>query len=200
MPPKRRIHASKQKSAKKLKLNLRKAILDQDCAQLAKVTDKNKGRKPYGHVAKLINDMKNDYLWKTRHTVNCAFKLYERDSSREKNVSSVDSSTFVEEQSDAGSRSASRNKGGRTKGSTDNAKFKRGEAIRLAQDSMAIEFDEKRKVAKRLGRKVENGCLEKIIKKWKRKYNLDESVIIKKETIRSRSFNNKLIWSTESHG
>ena len=134
MPPKRRIHASKQKSAKKLKLNLRKAVLDQDCAQLAKATDKNKGRKPYGHVAKLINDMKNDYPWKTRHTVNCAFKLYERESSKEKNASSVDS-TSVEEQSDAGSRSASRNKGGHPKGSTDNAKFERGETIRLAQDS-----------------------------------------------------------------
>ena len=52
-----------------------KLFLDQDCAQLAKATDKNKGRKPYGHVAKLVNDMKNDYPWKTRHTVNCAFKL-----------------------------------------------------------------------------------------------------------------------------
>ena len=95
--------------------------------------------------------------------------------------------------SDPTSDSAHRNKGGRPRGSSDNAKFQRDEAIRLAQDAMAIDYDEKRKQAKRMGRKLENGCLEKIVMKWKRKYNLDESVMIKKETIRSRSYNNKLI-------
>ena len=40
MPPKRRNHSANQKSAKKLKLNLRKAVLDQVGAQLAKATRK----------------------------------------------------------------------------------------------------------------------------------------------------------------
>ena len=189
MAGKRSNSVAKQKSTKKLKLSLRKAVLDQVCAQLDNVTEKNKGRKPYGHVAKLVNDMKQDYPWITRHTVNYAFELYKRASSKEKNAS-VESAI---DSSDTESGVACRNKGGRPRGSTDNAKFEREEAIRLAQDSMAIEYDEKRKEAKRIGRKVENGCLEKIVKKWKRKYNLDDSVIIKKETIRSRSYNNKLI-------
>ena len=183
MSRKRKNPVAKQKSTKKLKLNLRKAVLDEVCAQLAEATEKNDGKKPYGFVAKLVNDMKHDYPWITRHTINYAFKLYVIDKSKEKNSSSVESVGGAD--SDPTSDSAPRNKGGRPRGSSYNAKFERDEATRLAQDSMAIEYDQKRKEAKRMRRKLENGCLEKIVKKWKQKYNLDDSLMIKKETIRS---------------
>ena len=107
-------------------------MLDQVCAQLVKTTEKNKGQIHCGHVTKLVIDIKNNYLLITHHTIKYVFKLYGRESSKEKNAFSIDSTGTGVENLDEGSGSASRNNGGQSRGSTDNAKFEREEVINLA--------------------------------------------------------------------
>ena len=192
VPPKIKNVASKEKTAKKFKKKIRQVVLGTVCDRLAEIT--KKGRKPYGEVSKIVKDMKSDYPWLNRHVVDYAFQMHQKKvDNSESNSNAVEDNVLSLSGSDTNSGSASRKKGGRPSGTTDDEKVKKDETIRLAQDSMAIEYDHKRKESKRFGRKLENGFLEKLVKKWKIKYRLDDSVKINKATIRSRSYNQRLI-------
>ena len=66
-------------------------------------------------------------------------------------------------------------------------------AVRLVMDDMAVEFDRKRQAAKRLNIHLKVGTLSGIIRKFKEKYKLDESVVINSGTICARSYKKSLI-------
>lgn len=76
-PKRGRKKATKKKSSVKLKDDIRRVILDKICSDLSKKCKDNGGRKPYGAVAKLVNDMKKDCPWINRDIVNYSFKVYE---------------------------------------------------------------------------------------------------------------------------
>ena len=76
--------------------------------------------------------------------------------------------TVEMEESTVDSSSVALNKGGRPTGTTDNNKLKQDVAIRLAMDDMAVEFDLKRKAAKRLNLRLKVGTLYGIINKFKK--------------------------------
>ena len=85
---------------------------------------------------------------------------------------------------DVAEESVGPKKVGRPIGSTDNSKLERDVRVRLAMDDMAIEFDCDKREAHKKNKYVSKGLLNTIIKKYKKKYCLDNDVDIKRATIR----------------
>ena len=190
---KRQSQASKSQSTKKQNRSIRKAVLDQICADLEVETAKNDGRKPHKVVSSIVEETKADCPWITRDIINYAFKTYLK---KKEAAAMVEESKNLEVLDlDEDGSSIRPNKGGRPAGTTDRNKLKIEVATRLAMDDMAVEFDSKRKAAKRLNQRLKVGTLSGIIKKFKSKYKLDESVVINKGTIRARSYKKSLIVS-----
>ena len=164
-------------------------ILDKICSDLSKKCKDNGGRKPYGAVAKLVNDMKKDCPWINRDIVNYSFKVYEM----KMKAGPVEDSGSTGDDPSVTDGVSEIKKVGRPTGSTDKKKYDEKTRLRLAMDDMAIEFDSIRKDAHKKNLYVAKGTLKNIIKKYKKKYCLDDSVNVKDGTIRRRSYKNSLV-------
>ena len=106
----------------------------------------------------IVEETKVDCPWITRDIVNYAFKKYlERKGQAE--LSSNQDDLIALEMEESAVDNSSSNKGGRPTGTTDQNKMKQDVAIRLAMDDMAVEFDLKRKAAKRLNMRLKVGTL-----------------------------------------
>lgn len=164
---KRSTKASKTKSTKKQRSVIRQTVLDKICADLDELTKKNNGWKPHKAVWTIVEETKVDCPWITRHIVNYAFKKHlEKKDAADLLEKQGDSIALEMEESAVDRSSVALNKGGRPTGTTDYNKMKQDVAIRLAMDDMAVEFDLKRKAAKRLNLRLKVGTLYGIINKF----------------------------------
>ena len=51
-------------------------VLNKCCLELHEATVENGGRKPYGMVSDMVNDLKAACPWISRHTINFAYEKY----------------------------------------------------------------------------------------------------------------------------
>ena len=154
-------------------------VLDKCCLELYEAAEKNDGRKPYGIVAEMVNDLKSVCPWITRHTINFAYGKFIEAKEKTLEEKSPD---VIETQ----------NLGGRPVGSTKEAKVEFKSRLRDCLNACASDFHEAKNIAKRDGKYLKKGCLNEIIKKQKKIFKLAENVKIDKEAIRSRYYRGNL--------
>ena len=131
----------------------KQAVLDKCCSEIDEAVKSNGGRKPYGMVAEMVKDLKPSCPWISRHCINFAWTKYG------KNEAAAETETL----SAVGGVKAV----GRPSGSTNDAKYDLKMRREMCLDAVAVEFNERRNVAKREGRYVKKGCLENLIKQQK---------------------------------
>ena len=187
----------RQAATLKLRSDVKKAALDKVCVQIDEVLKKNAGKKPYGTVSRIVDQMKPDFPWINRDNVNYAYRIHQQKAraSNEKRDDPEDSNASSDIFSDSGSSedSSSSKKSGRPKGTTMLCKKEKEIYVRKALDEIAIKFDEKRKSAKALGTLVKKRTLDKIIEDGKKKFRLGDDIDIKKGTIRARGIRESLV-------
>jgi len=156
----------------------KQAVLDKCCFEIDEAVKTNGGRKPYGMVAEMVKDLTPSCPWISRHSINFAWTKYGKN----------EAATETETPSAGGGAKSI----GRPSGSTNDAKYDMKMRREMCLDAVAVEFNERRNVAKREGKYVKKGCLENIIKQQKAKYNLSDEVKVDKEAIRSRYYRGNL--------
>ena len=186
---------TRENTTKKLKNDMRQAVLEKICKELYDSSEKNGSKKPYGSVAKIVNDMKTDFPWMNRDVVNYAFKLYKGkmtsdNTATEGNTGSTSGSGDTPNDDAA---SSERKKVGRPVGTTKVNKFKKDVAIRLCLDEAAMKYHNVRKDSRARGSHAKKKSLRRIIEEVKKKYGLEDDVSIKESTIRGREYRNSLI-------
>ena len=169
---------------KKLKNDIRQAVLDKICKELYESSQRNSNKKPYGSVAKIVKDMKTDFPWMNRDVVNYAFKKYQNEKRKTSGSEDIDNNLVA---------APTQKKGSRPVGTTMVNKLKKEVATRLCLDQIAIEYHSMRKDARADGRKAERGTFTSIVKRAKEKYGLGDDVVIHESTIRGREHRNSLI-------
>ena len=152
---------SREKTTKKLKNDMRQHVLQKICKELYDSSQMNGSKKPYGSVAKIVNDMKADFPWMNRDVVNYAFKVYKGKMAESAAASDADSRTA----SGSGDTVASSKpkKAGRPVGSTKINKFKKDVAIRLCLDEVAVKYHDVRKASRARGNHAKKKTLRLII-------------------------------------
>ena len=63
-------------SSSKKQKELRELVLKSVCEDLVEAEEKNGGRKPFGMVKRILDEMKADHPWVTRHTLRHALERY----------------------------------------------------------------------------------------------------------------------------
>ena len=185
---KRQNKTTKETTSKKLKNDMRQAVLDKICKELYESSEKNGRKKPYGSVAKIVNDMKTDFPWMNRDVVNYAFKTY-----KERMEAPADSEGRTAASENDVVAAPQQKKSGRPVGSTLLNKFKKDVATRLCLDEVAIRYHRMREQARALGKQGKKKGLSDIITEVKKIYELGDEVKINESTIRGREFRKKLI-------
>ena len=181
---------TRETTSKKLKNDMRQAVLDKICKQLYESSEKNGRKKPYGSVAKIVKDMKTDFPWMNRDVVNYAFKMY-----KEK----MDAPSDNEDGAAADGNAVNdvvelqQKKSGRPVGSTLLNKLKKDVAARLCLDEISIRYHNMREQARAVGRQAKKKGLREIIREVKGIYGLDDEIKIYESTIRGREHRKKLI-------
>ena len=155
-------------------------VLNKCCSELHDATLENGGRKPYGMVASMVNDLKAACPWISRHTINFAYEKY---------IASKEDKLDDAKVSDT---PVTQNVGGRPVGSTKEAKLELKTRLRECLNACASEFHEQKNVAKRDGKYLKKGCLEEIIRKQKEIFQLSDNIKIDKELIRARHYRGHL--------
>ena len=181
--------------AKRLVRENKKSVLENLCRNIHEQVKNNNGRMPYGYMRTILHENKSLFEWLTRDVVNSAYTRFKRrlrDHSEKQPVKEIhlvdqqisssvsDLSESAHQNSTVGS--SCRKRGGRPSGSTNNNKRKRTESIIAMKNDITREYCE---FKKRKTNKAPKGVLEEIIKKHKKKRNL-EDVPIKPSTIRQR--------------
>ena len=73
----RRRHKTPTKSSSsKRETEAKKLVLDKCCLELYESSEQNGGRKPYGAVAAMVNDLKDVCPWISRYTINFAYSKF----------------------------------------------------------------------------------------------------------------------------
>ena len=134
-------------------------------------SEQNDGRKPYGTVAAMVNDLKDVYPWISRHTINFAYNKF---------LELKDTALDLEKLGDV---QVPPSQGGWPSGTTKDTKIELKSRIRQCLNACASEFHEEKNIVKRDGKYLKTGCLYEIIKKQKAKFSLLASVKIDKEAI-----------------
>jgi len=155
-------------------------VLNKCCLELHEATVENGGRKPYGMVADMVNDLKASCPWISRHTINFAYEKFIASKEDELEDVKVPDTPVTQ------------NVGGRPVGSTKEAKLELKTRLRECLNACASEFHEQKNVAKRDGKYLKRGCLEEIIRKQKEIFELSENIKIDKELIRARHYRGHL--------
>ena len=118
----------------------KQAVLDKCCSEIDEAVKSNGGRKPYGMVAEMVKDLKPSCPWIPRHCINFTWTIYG------KNEASTETETPP---AGGGIKSI-----GRPSGCTNDAKQDLKMRREMCLDAVAVEFNERRNVAKREGKNV----------------------------------------------
>ena len=120
--------------------------------ELYEATKQNGGRKPYGMVADMVNDLKATCPCISRHSINFAYGKYMGSKEDKLDVDIPDIAV-------------TQNVGGRPIGSTKEAKLELKCQLRDCLNACSSEFHEHKNVAKKDGKNLKRGCLEGIRRK-----------------------------------
>ena len=142
------------------------------------------GKLPHSFVPSIITEMKTLCPWINRDSVNYHYRTWskrkENDIVQETAMIAIADAISCTNQA----RCDLRLKGGRPKGSTNESKKVRSDALLAATNEIALEYLEMKEGAG--DNCLENGTLKKLIADISRKRNLPDDCVIKCDTIRRR--------------
>ena len=158
---------------------IRRAAIETYCKSIHEAAQNNNGKLPYGYMLKFVEENRKMSPWLNRDIINSAYVRYKKGlmnglhSDKPGEIEVIDRSSVHTSLSDLSgsqvSSSGQRSKGGRPIGTSFlNKRKKEMKAVAMKTD-IVKEFKEEIDKAKERKRKVENGLLDKIIKKHKNK-------------------------------
>ena len=167
---------TRNKSVTKREHEARKAVLNTCCLDLDDATKSNSGIKPYGMVSQMVLELKSSCPWISRDIINYAYKMFLDSKKKDEELKKASQPSIT-------TTSDPQSKGGRPLGTTDTAKFNQKRITMSYLDAIAHEFHEQKNVAKREGRNVKKGCIERIIEANRKEFNLLDDVKFDKVAI-----------------
>ena len=150
--------------------------MERCCSEIDEATVENGGRKPHGKVADMMKDLKDISPWITMHVTNFAYdkhtrRIVKKDKVhvKEKEVTKIPKKVV-----------------GRSIGMANIVKYEMKVRKQKRLDAALVLYAIEINTAKKLGRNIKKGTLEKIIRAQKEKFSIWDDIKIDREAIHSR--------------